>query len=114
MLGELIARIDRPGIAEAALLEAGDLVLLAAVTEAAAQLSLSTGDFAALALRRFVERAGDDDWLQLAGTMGRTEEPGLAALRAILNHAVADAREASASTPNVEHHWPERAGSFLP
>lgn len=93
MLGELIGRLDQPGIAEAALVEAGDLVLLAGVTEAAGLLGLSTGAFASLAVRRFVERATDEDWLQLTGAMGR-EAAGLAALRTILARAVEDAHEA--------------------
>ena len=94
MLGELIGRLDQPGIAEAALVETGDLVLLAGVAEAAERLDLSTGAFASLAVRRFVERASDEDWLQLAGAMSREEAPGLAALRKILARAVQDAREA--------------------
>lgn len=94
MLGELIGSLDQPGIAEAALVEAGDLVLLAGVTEAAGLLGLSTGAFASLAVRRFVERATDEDWLQLTGAMGREEAAGLAALRTILARAVEDAHEA--------------------
>jgi len=94
MLGELIGRLDQPGIAEAALVDTGDLVLLAGVAEAAELFDLSTGAFTSLAVQRFVERATDEDWLQLAGAMSREEAPGLAALRTILTRAVRDAREA--------------------
>jgi hypothetical protein len=96
MLGDIIARLDDPGSAEAALIEAGDLMLLTDVAAAANALGMKTGDFAALAVRRFVERADDDRWLQLIGVMGRSERPGLDALSAILKAAVADVREAVA------------------
>ena len=94
MLGTLIMRLHEPGTAEETLVAAGDLLLLAALSDAAARLNLSTGDFASLAIHRFVERADDDEWLQLTTVMDRTEEPGVAALRAILSRAVADSRAA--------------------
>lgn len=93
MLGTLITRLSEPGKAEEALLAAGDLPLVAALGETAERLNLSPGSFAALAVRRFVEQAGDEDWLQLSAIMGRAEDPAGAALRAILHRAVADARE---------------------
>jgi hypothetical protein len=96
MLGDLIASLDRPGQAEAAVVETGDLALLADVQGAAGVLGMSTGEFASLAVRRFIERADDETWTSLIGVMGRREEPGLAALSAILKRAVADVREAVA------------------
>lgn len=95
MLGTLIMRLDRPGAAEEALLAAGELPLLAALSAAAARLDLPTGRFASLAVRRFVERAEDEDWLQLQAIMTGAEQPGLDALCAILRRAVADAGEAT-------------------
>jgi hypothetical protein len=89
-------QLDRPGAVQEALVEIGDLPLLAALSDAAARLGLPTEDFAALATRRFVERADDQDWLQLSAVMGRAEAPGLEAIRAILRRAVADAHELAA------------------
>jgi hypothetical protein len=96
MLGDLLELIDQPGAVEAALVEAGDLALLAVLADAAAALDLSTGAFAALAVRRFVERAEDEEWLELVGAIGRAADPGLAALRAIMRRAAADARAVAA------------------
>ncbi len=78
MLGDIISHLDDPGVAEATLIEAGDLALLADVRNAAGQLELRTGDFMSLAVRRFMERADDDAWVQLVGVMGRSEMPGRA------------------------------------
>lgn len=92
MLGTLIMRLDQPGAAEEALLAAGDLPLLADLSAVAERLDLSTGSFASPAVRRFIERADDQDWLWLHAILNRAEQPGLDALRAILRRAVADAR----------------------
>lgn len=94
MFGDLIQRLDHPGTAEAVLIEAGDLVLLADMRDAATRLGMETGDFVSLAIRRFLERADDEAWLQIVGAMGRSQTPGLAALTSILRRAVADVREA--------------------
>lgn len=91
MLGTLIMQLDRPGAAEEALLAAGELPLLVDLSAAADRLGLPTGRFASLAVRRFIERAEDEDWLQLQAAMTGTEQPGLDALCAILRRAVADA-----------------------
>jgi len=96
MLGDIIARLHEPGAAEAALIEVGNLALLAGVRTAAGLFDLETGEFVSLAVRRFLERADDDAWLQLVGVMGKSETPGLEALSAILRRAVADAHEAAA------------------
>ena len=96
MLGDIIARLHEPGAAEAALIEAGDLALLADVRTAAGLIGMETGEFVSLAVRRFLERADDEAWLQLVGVMGKSETPGLEALTAILRRAVGDAREAAA------------------
>lgn len=96
MLSDIIARFGDPGVAESTLVEAGNLALLADVREAASQLDLETGDFMSLAVRRFMERADDDAWVQLVGAMGRSETPGLEVFSTILKRAVVDVREAVA------------------
>jgi hypothetical protein len=45
-------------------------------------------------VRSFVETASDDLWTQLVGIMNRAEDPGLAAMRAILVKAFPPAKEA--------------------
>jgi hypothetical protein len=97
MLGNLIQALDEPGTAETALIEAGELALLARLEAAARSLDMSTGALAAFIARRWVELAGDDDWLRLAAVMGRSDRPGLAALVAILGQAMGEweARQAA-------------------
>lgn len=93
MLGDLITRLDDPGLAEQTLIEAGELALLADVRAAAGQLRLDVGPFASLAVRRFTERADEEAWVQLIGVLRKSDVPGLAALSAILRRAVEDVRE---------------------
>ncbi|MBC7135165.1 MAG: hypothetical protein H5U25_05945, partial [Oceanibaculum nanhaiense] len=38
--------------------------------------------------RGFMDHADDDRWLQIVGIMGRSDEPGLAALEAILRQGL--------------------------
>ena len=52
-------------------------------------------DFIAGAVREFVERADDELWLQLLTIMRKAENPGLAAIQAILGWVVADERPGS-------------------
>jgi hypothetical protein len=47
-----------------------------------AQMSLP--DFAAGAVREFIERADDEHWFQLLTLIRQTEEPGLVAVQTIL------------------------------
>lgn len=95
MLGELIARLDDPGAAEEALIESGDIMLLARVRAEAEYLGQSVGDFAASVVRRFMDGAGDEEWVQLIGAMNRSDTPGLAAIRTILARAVGTREEAA-------------------
>ena len=41
-------------------------------------------------VKSFLDQADDDAWLQLVGIMGRSEDPGLAALGAILRYCARD------------------------
>lgn len=96
MLADIISRLGEPGAAEAAVIESGDLTLLADIRAASAGLGMDAGEFASLAVRRFADRADDDAWLQLISATNRSETPGLTTLTVILRRAVADAREAVA------------------
>jgi hypothetical protein len=42
----------------------------------------------------FLDTASDDHWLQLVGIMNRARDPGLAAIRAILDKALPSEKEA--------------------
>jgi hypothetical protein len=88
MLGELIAKLDRPGTAMA-VLSSLDASLAEEIARRAAAVSMTTADFAAGAVREFVERGDDDLWFQLLTVIRRAEDPSLEAIRTILQWVVA-------------------------
>lgn len=96
MLGTLVTRLGEPGVAEATLLEAGDITLLARLQETARAEGVNLATFASRSVRHFLDHAGEEDWLQLMGVMGRSQEPGLVALRTILESALRHARTCEA------------------
>jgi hypothetical protein len=82
VLGEIVDRLDDPDVAAGLLrdLEEPDLeVRLALVGDG----ELAAEVMAAI-VRRFLETASDDHWVQLIGIMSRAQDPALEALRAIL------------------------------
>jgi hypothetical protein len=89
MLGALIANLDRPSVA-AAVLTTLDPTLTAKIEQRAAAASMTVADFTAGAVREFVDRADDELWLQLLTVMRKAEDPGLAAIQAILQWVAAD------------------------
>ena len=48
------------------------------------------GELAAFIARRWLAAAGEEDWLGLVAAMGRSDRPGLAALVAMLQQALAE------------------------
>ena len=93
MLGDLIANLDRPGVA-AAVLATFDPTLAAQIEKRAITESMTPADFVAGAVRDFVERADDNLWIQLLTVMRKDEDPGLAAIQAILQWVVGENRAA--------------------
>ena len=87
MLGDLIAKLDRPGVA-AAVLTTLDPVIAGQIEKRAAAEAMPVADFVAGAVRDFVERADDDLWFQLITVMRKAEDPGVAAIHAILQWVV--------------------------
>ena len=90
MLGDLIANLDHPEVAEAVLTTIDPIVAIQ-IERRAAAAAMTTADFAAGAVREFVERADDERWLQLLTIMRKAEDPGLAAIQAILGWVAAEA-----------------------
>ncbi len=89
MLGELIAQLDQAGVA-AGVLGTLDPALQAQLARRAAAASMSLADFAAGAVREFVERADDDLWFQLLTVIRKTDDPGLVAVQTILEWVVTE------------------------
>ena len=89
MLGDLIAQLDRPDIAATVLatLEPG---IKEQVAQRAADRSMTEPDFAAGAVRAFIDEADDDLWFQLLTIIRKSDEPGLAAVRTILTWVVTE------------------------
>ena len=94
MLGDLIANLDRPGVA-AAVLTTLDPALAVQIERRAAAESMTPADFITGAVRDFVERADDDLWFQLLTVMRKAEDPGLAAIHTILQWVAIESGTAS-------------------
>ena len=80
LLGDLIARFEDEAVAAETLVRVGDLGLIAAMTARAAEAGLPLGRYAAWAVRHYADTAPDDEWVQLMGALGRTDDPGATCL----------------------------------
>ncbi|MDX8535601.1 hypothetical protein RFM41_31840 [Mesorhizobium sp. VK25A] len=69
-----------------AAMDAPDLV--ARLAAAADKTGRSPADLVGSAIRNFIDTASDDLWIQLIGLMNSSQDPGLAAMRAILEKAL--------------------------
>jgi hypothetical protein len=83
VLGDLIAGLDRPDVVESVLATLAPPIRQRLEARAAAA-SMSVPEFAAGAVREFVERADDDLWFQMLTLIRQAEEPGLVAVQTIL------------------------------
>jgi hypothetical protein len=94
MMGDLIEGPSSADGLAATLVGVGEVALLDRLDKAAARFALTPDGFARLAVRRFCERAEEEDWLQVMSAVARTDRPGDRALSVILGRAVKDAEEA--------------------
>lgn len=89
-----IAVLEEPGGLETVLISAGALALLAEIKTVAELMGLDPGSFASLAMRRFFERASDEDWASLTSEANSHDDAfGFVTVR-ILRKAASDAKEA--------------------
>jgi hypothetical protein len=93
MLGALIDSLDDPVVAEKLLVRLDAPSLGRRLEEAAAREGAPVAQVMASTLRYFMETASEDYWVQLIGIMSRAEDPGLAAIRAILTKALPETVE---------------------
>jgi hypothetical protein len=89
MLGDLVAQLDRPGVA-ASVLATLDPGVVGQIERRAAAASMAAADFAAGAVREFIERGNDDLWFQLLTIMRRSDDPGLVAVQTILRWVITE------------------------
>jgi hypothetical protein len=94
MLGRLIQSLDDPKVALGLVAALDDPPLLERLSRRAAASGQTETAMVASAVRSFVDTASDDLWTQLIGIMGRAEDPGLAAMHAILLKAFPAGEEA--------------------
>jgi hypothetical protein len=87
MLGDLIAELDRPEVVDAVLATLPDPIRDQLAIRAA-DASMTVADFAAGAVREFVEYGGDDLWFQMITLMREAEDPGIVAVQTILRWVV--------------------------
>lgn len=84
MLGDFLARFDDEDSAVEAVFSLGGLRLIAELRQRAAADGLALGTFAAVAMRRYVEEASDEEWVTLIGELSRSADPGLAFIKRAL------------------------------
>lgn len=87
MLGDLIAGLDRPE-ATAEVLASLAPDVRRRLMRCAAEASMTPSDFAAGAVREFMESADDDLWFQLLTHIRKADDPGLVAVQTILRWVV--------------------------
>lgn len=85
MFGALLASLDNPRTVERLIDALGVEGLAERLENAAAAEAMEPASHFATIVRSFMETASDDHFVQLIGIMNRSEDPGLAAVRAILN-----------------------------
>ncbi|HML27297.1 MAG TPA: hypothetical protein PKE16_00370 [Hyphomicrobium sp.] len=88
MLGQLLNALDDPKVAIGVLAALNQPSLSERITAIAGATGCAPADVIASTVRGFLDTASDDHWLQLVGIMNRAEDPGLSAVRAILNKAL--------------------------
>jgi hypothetical protein len=88
MFGRLIDTLDDPKVALSLVAGLDEPALLARLALAADEAKRPPAEVLASAVRGFLDTASDDHWLQLVGIMSRAQDPGLAAMRAILTKAL--------------------------
>lgn len=76
LLGDILARLTDPLVAEHALASLDDLALATSVTVAADAEGLSPGVLIASRVEHYADTASDEEWTTLIGQMGRSDDPG--------------------------------------
>ena len=84
LLGDIIRELSNEGTAAGALVALGDLPLLLRIDAARAAHEETAGGYAAGAVARFADGAGDEDWLALMNAIERTDDPASACLRRMI------------------------------
>jgi hypothetical protein len=103
MLGNIIAQLHDDAFVQESVAGLGDLVLLARLRQAAEAAGTSVGEAATDAVGRFVQHAGDEQWLALVTAASRAPDPAAACLHRMLLDALPGNGEASSADASHEH-----------
>ncbi len=87
-LGALLARFDDEAVVLETLLSMGDLVLMSRVQAAAEGAGTDVAAWAHEAVGQFVTSANDESWMGLMSACSNAADPGLAALRRMIETAL--------------------------
>lgn len=79
-LGEILARLDDPVEVIALLTEAGDITVIADLSNAASISGRDPCQLALDAVQAFTQKANDEAWVKLIGRIQSTNSPGAACL----------------------------------
>lgn len=94
MLGQWLQTLDNPHIASGILASLDDPALARRLGAAAEARHRPPADVMASTVHGFLDTASDDHWVQLIGIMNRAGDPGLAAIRTILDKCLPQIGEA--------------------
>lgn len=87
MLGDVLNGLTDAASAEAILAAVGSPAVVEQARQDAAAEGIALGALVALKVRRMLDHAGEDVWLDLLGRMSNSPQPGAAVLEAILSRA---------------------------
>jgi hypothetical protein len=87
MLGNILSGLTNAAAAEELLAAVGDEALLERVRAAADENDVTPGTYVAATVRHLLDHGSEEIWLDLVGKMANSQQPGAAALQAILLRA---------------------------
>ena len=87
-LGTLLDKFNDEAFAQETMLRIGELGLIAKVNQVAAERGLAFGEVITHAVHSFTGHADSDHWMQLMSAINRTDDPGAAALKQMLEVAL--------------------------
>jgi hypothetical protein len=76
MLSDLLTRLDDEEAVEDALIDLGDLRLIATLRQRAEVNGVGLGTFAAHSVRSYMDEAPDEEWVTLLAELHRSADPG--------------------------------------
>lgn len=88
LLGAIMNELQDETVAATALMQLGDLALVAEVDAARAHHDETIGEYVSGAARRFANKASDEDWLALMTALERSENPATTYLTSMLKWSI--------------------------